>query len=231
MQVDIEKCVGCGICSAYCPTRALSVKDGQCVCDLDLCTECENCLRAHACPRGALCAQKLSWPREFRALMSNPKRSFKGVQGRGTEEMKTNDVTNRYEPGFAGVALEFGRPSVGTHVRDIQYVARRLAVLGVEFEKRNPINSIIDPVTGNMPADVLDEFIISGILELIIPLEKLPEILETIFDAAKHIDTVFSLDLICRVDEDNNIPALELAESLGVFIRPNGKTNVGLGRM
>ena len=82
-----------------------------------------------------------------------------------------------------------------------------------------------------MPEDVLDEFIISGILELIVPLEKLPEVLETVLDAANHIDTVFSLDLIGRVDEDDRIPALELAESLGVFVRPNGKTNVGLGRL
>ena len=55
--------------------------------------------------------------------------------------------------------------------------------------------------------------------------------LETVLDAANHIDTVFSLDLIGRVDEDDRIPALELAESLGVFVRPNGKTNVGLGRL
>ena len=231
MRVDLSRCVGCGICAAYCPTRALSITDGKCVCNLELCTECENCIRAHACPRGALTPQELGWPREFRALMSNPKRSFKGVQGRGTEEMKTNDVTDRYKPGFAGIALEFGRPSVGAHVRDIQYVARRLAALGVEFEKRNPINSIIDPATGDMPEDVLDEFIISGILELIVPLEKLPEVLETVLDAANHIDTVFSLDLIGRVDEDDRIPALELAESLGVLVRPNGKTNVGLGRL
>lgn len=230
MKINIEKCVGCGRCTYYCPTQALSVVEKKCVCDLDKCTECENCIRSKACLLGALEPSELEWPREFRALMSNPKKSFKGVQGRGTEEMKTNDVTDRYKTGYVGLAMEFGRPSVGAHVRDIQYVAQRLAKLGVEFEKMNPINSIIDPETGNMPEDVLDEYIISGILEIMLPIEKLEETLLEIQDAAKNIDTVFSFDLICRVDEKDEVPVVPILEKMGTFYRPNCKTNVGLGR-
>jgi len=230
MKINTEKCVGCGRCTAYCPTKALKVENRKCICNADLCTECENCIRSKACLLGCLEPSELQWPREFRALMSNPKRSFKGVQGRGTEEMKTNDVTDRYKEGYIGMALEFGRPSVGTHVRDIQYVARILAQHGVEFEKMNPINSIIDPATGDMPEDVLDEFIISGILEIIFPIEKTEEIVSLIIEASKHIDTVFSLDMVSRVSEDDTIPAVEILDRMGVFYRKNGKTNVGLGR-
>lgn len=231
MNINTEKCVGCGRCTAYCPTQALHVEEKKCVCDLERCTECENCIRAHACLLGALEPAQLEWPREFRALMSNPKKSFKGVQGRGTEEMKTNDVTDRYKEGYIGLALEFGRPSVGAKVRDIQYVAQRLAEHKVEFEKMNPINSMIDPETGNMPADILDEFIISGILEIIIPIEKTEEILKVILDSAGHIDTVFSLDMVSRVDAQDRIPALEILDNMHLPYRANCKTNVGLGRL
>lgn len=230
MEINTKKCVGCGRCTAYCPTQALTVLDKKCTCDKELCTECENCIRSKACLIGCLSPSELEWPREFRALMSNPKKSFKGVQGRGTEEMKTNDVTDRYKEGYIGMALEFGRPSVGAYVRDIQYVARLLARHGAEFEKMNPINSIIDPKTGDMPADVLDEFIISGILEIIFPIEKTEEILGVIQKSAKHIDTVFSLDMVSRVTADDKIPATEILDRMGVFYRPNCKTNVGLGR-
>lgn len=230
MEINTDKCVGCGRCTAYCPTQALTVVDKKCTCDKALCTECENCIRSKACLLGCLSPSELEWPREFRALMSNPKKSFKGVQGRGTEEMKTNDVTDRYKEGYIGMALEFGRPSVGAHVRDIQYVARLLAQHGAEFEKMNPINSIIDPKTGDMPADVLDEFIISGILEIMFPIEKTEEIIGVIQEAAKHIDTVFSLDMVSRVTADDKIPATEILDRMGVFYRPNCKTNVGLGR-
>lgn len=230
MEINTDKCVGCGRCTAYCPTQALTVVDKKCTCDKALCTECENCIRSKACLLGCLSPSELEWPREFRALMSNPKKSFKGVQGRGTEEMKTNDVTDRYKEGYIGMALEFGRPSVGAHVRDIQYVARLLAQHGAEFEKMNPINSIIDPKTGDMPADVLDEFIISGILEIMFPIEKTEEIIGVIQEAAKHIDTVFSLDMVSRVTADDKIPATDILDRMGVFYRPNCKTNVGLGR-
>lgn len=226
-----EKCVGCGRCTVYCPTQALHVENKKCVCDLDKCTECENCIRAKACLIGAIEPLELEWPRQFRGLMSNPKSSYKGVQGRGTEEMKTNDVTNRYKPGYVGFALEFGRPSVGAHVRDIQYVARLLAQHGAEFEKMNPINSIVNPETGDMPEDVLDEFIISGILEIIIPIEKTEEILGVIKEAAKHIDTVFSLDMVSRVNDDDTIPVIDILNKTDTFYRINCKTNVGLGRM
>jgi hypothetical protein len=49
--------------------------------------------------------------------------------GRGTAEVKTNDVTGRVKEGEAGFVIEFGRPSVGARFRDIQEMTKALAAL------------------------------------------------------------------------------------------------------
>jgi hypothetical protein len=49
-----------------------------------------------------------------------------GVGGRGTEEIKTNDVTGRIGEGEAGIVVELGRPGVGARIRDVERVAMAL---------------------------------------------------------------------------------------------------------
>lgn len=49
--VNIEKCVGCGICTCCCPVDALSGW-GLIVVDQDSCTECLECVEY--CPVDAL---------------------------------------------------------------------------------------------------------------------------------------------------------------------------------
>jgi hypothetical protein len=72
--------------------------------------------------------------------------------------------------------------------------------------------------------------VLSAILELKIPLERLKEVLAAVKEASTRIDTAFSLDLISRVDPDGGTPAPAIAEEAGFTPRPNTKTNVGLGR-
>ncbi len=83
--------------------------------DQDQCTDCGMCFRAKICPVNALYQPSEPWPREVRAILSNPLTEYKGSQvpGRGTEEMKTNDVSGRFRPGEVGVGIELGRPGVG----------------------------------------------------------------------------------------------------------------------
>jgi hypothetical protein len=59
--------------------------------------------------------------------------------GRGTEEMKTNDVTGRYRDGEVGIAAELGRPCVGFRFRDLERVTTGLAERGIRFEPDNPV--------------------------------------------------------------------------------------------
>jgi len=238
MLIDKEKCIGCEECHPYCPVGAISSVETEngtvSEIDQDECVECGACFkRAGVCPVDAIYMPKLAWPRSLREPFSNPhiKHPSTTGQGRGTEEMKTNDVTGRYGYGMAGVAIEMGRPGAGTSLRDMQTVAMALARLGVEFEPNNPVADLMkDQQTGEFKPEVLNEKVLSAILEFKIQNEKLVEALNAVKEVATRIDTVFSLDLISRVHPDGSMPALEIAKAAGFTPRPNTKTNVGLGR-
>jgi Pyruvate/2-oxoacid:ferredoxin oxidoreductase delta subunit len=238
MLIDKETCIGCEDCHPYCPVGAIHTIEAESgpVSEIDQaeCVECGVCFkRSGVCPVDAIYMPILEWPRSIREPFSNPhvKHPSTTGQGRGTEEMKTNDVTGRYGFGIAGVAIEMGRPGVGTSFRDLQTVALALARLGVEFEPKNPVADLMTDVkTGEINAEVLDEKVLSAILEFRIEVEKLEEVLKAIKEVAQQIDTVFSLDLISRVNPDGGVPVLEIAKAAGFTPRPNTKTNVGLGR-
>ena len=238
MLIDKEKCIGCDECHPYCPVGAIRAVEweGKSVSEIDqvACVECGCCFeRSGVCPVDAIYMPKLEWPRAIREYFSNPnvKHPSTTGHGRGTEEMKTNDVTGRFTLGFVGVAVEMGRPGVGTSLRDMQTVAMAIAKLGVEFESQNPVAELMaDPKTGTFDERVLDERVLSAILELKIPLDRLKEVLVAVREVSTKIDTAFSLDLISRVNLDGSTPALVIAKETGFTPRLNTKTNVGLGR-
>ena len=155
-----------------------------------------------------------------------------GVSGRGTEEMKTNDVTGRFRPGWVGVAVEMGRPVAGCTFRQVQSAAVELASTGlVEFEPCNPITSLmLDNKTGYFREEILDERVYSAILEFSVQLEKLPAVLALCKRAAEKTETLFSLD-VCSVTQDGqDRRVLEILALAGMRARPNGKVNLGLGK-
>lgn len=233
VRIDLDLCVGCGECLPYCPMEALHLEDGHVDVDREACVECNICYHSNVCPVGALGMEELKWPREVRAVFSDPLKSHSstGVPGRGTEEMKTNDVTGRFRPGHAGVAVELGRPGTGTYFRDVEKVAMAVARLGIVFEEKNPVTSLmVDKIVGKLRDDVLREKALSAIVEFDVPLSKVSHVLEALREVSQEIDTVFSLDLACVADEANRIPAGEIAEAAGFTLSLNGKTNVGLGK-
>lgn len=235
MKVLTETCIGCGTCLVFCPMRAISLADDVAVIDRQLCVECGVCFRAAECPVDALDEEEdLQWPRTIRPILSNPLTEYKetGVTGRGTEEMKTNDVTGRFKLGEVGFAIDVGRPNVGTLVGEIEKIARELAKLGIVFEECNPITALMeDPAQGIMKDEVRNEMLMSGIIEFKVAREKMLPVLETLREVSGKVDTVFTLGVITRVDEKGEIPILPELEQAGWTVRPNGKTNVGLGRM
>ncbi|MBA4421941.1 MAG: 4Fe-4S ferredoxin [Syntrophus sp. (in: bacteria)] len=236
MLIDREKCIGCEECFPYCPVGAIRLAEGGSVSEIDQaeCVECGCCYkRSSVCPVDAIYMPKLEWPRCLREYFSNPdvKHPSTTGNGRGTEEMKTNDVTGRFGRGEAGVALELGRPGVGTAFRDLETVAMAIARLGVEFESQNPVAELMaDPKTGKFNDAVLNERVLSAIIELKVPVGKLRDVLAVVKEVATKIDTAFSLDLISRVDADGTTPVVAIAQAAGFSPRPNTKTNVGLGR-
>ena len=235
MIVDQEICSGCAQCVAYCPVRAISIVDGVAAIDRDLCVECGVCERLPACPGGAFYMEEsLPWPRSIRAILSNPLTAFKetGVTGRGTEEMKTNDLTNRYVSGQIGFAFDVGRPNVGTSLREVEKITAAFAPLGVHFEPKNPISFLMkDRSTGLLDPEVLDERVMSAVVEFTVPMERVPEILSTIQEVQSRVDTVFTVGVICRVEEDNSIPVIPLLEKEGFVPSSGAKVNVGLGKL
>ena len=104
-----------------------------------------------------------------------------GVHGRGTEEVKTNDVTDRVQAGEAGFTIEFGRPGVGVRFRDVQQMTMALAALPITFEPKNPVFALMaDPATGALRADILNEKVLSAIVELKTTLEYVPAVLRRV---------------------------------------------------
>jgi ferredoxin len=207
--------------------------EGVCDINFDECVECGICLRPDPCPTGALHLQELDEMRELRQAFSNPLVPHKttSVPGRGTEEMKTNDVTGRFKRGHAGVACELGRPGTGTRFSDVEKVAMAVAKVGVSFEPHNPVDALMaDRATGKIKDEYLNEKVLSAIVEFDVEIEKLADALTAIKNVAKELDTVFSLDLACRCEPDNSVPVVAIAESVGFRPSVNGKTNVGLGR-
>lgn len=239
MKVDESKCLGCGRCRSYCTMNAIHfIRDdyGRICAEVDQheCVDCGVCYRAQVCPAEALYEPIPVWPRSVRGTFSNPLVEHKEtrVPGRGTEEMKTNDVTGRFKYGEAGMAVEMGRPSTGARFTDIEKVAMALAALGgITFEPKNPITGLmIDKTTGKMNPEVMNEKVLSAIIEMTVPVERVPEIIQCVREVTKKISTVCSFDLTSKVHPGDAIPAFELARQAGVTPTPNGKTNVGLGK-
>lgn len=240
MQIDASKCVGCGQCRPFCTmgvihfTRNDKGNKVHCTVDEEECVDCGICYRAKICPADALFQPVHGWPRSIRGTFSNPLAEHKEtrVPGRGTEEMKTNDITDRYKRGYAGMAAEMGRPGTGARLRDAEKVFKALAKLGVEFEPHNPLTGLLkNKQTGEMNPEALDEKVLSAIIEMVIPIDKVISVLETMENVAEEINTVFSVDLVARVDEDLSVPTAKIMEKNGKWFSYNGKTNVGLGRL
>jgi NAD-dependent dihydropyrimidine dehydrogenase PreA subunit len=234
VYIDNEACSNCARCMLTCPVGAIYVDRSikQVSIDQELCVECGVCYRSGFCEEDALVRPELAWPRTIRAALSDPLivNPETRIPGRGTEEMKTNDITGRYRSGYLGIAAEMGRPGSGTSFVDIQKVSRALAKLGVEFCPQNPITSLIINKAGDLNPDVLGERVLSGIIEFDVRLEKAPQVLETLRQVSNEIDTVFSLDVISLVEPDGNMPMFSVLEDCGISPSPNGKNNMGLGR-
>ncbi len=242
MVIDEKKCIGCGICVPYCPADAISITQTpsgkKAAINQSLCLECGNCIRPRVvkCPVSAiyeLAPEARSDGRKLRRFFSDPSTThpLTGVPGRGTEEVKTNDVTGRVCRGELGICLEMGRPSVSTSVREIEKVTMALATIGIELEQCNPLSEMLaDTKTGRFKAEYLDEMFVSAIVEFTIPFEKGEEVLNKCRELADIVDTVFSLDLMGCYDADGTLPANALCHSLGIIPRPNCKVNLGMGR-
>lgn len=240
MRIDPDKCTACGLCPDYCPVSCILDAGNFYTIDEDECVECGVCLRDAGCPTEAIFMPEESnrYPRSIRAAFSDP-----GVQypeemfpdlkqgGRGTEEMKTNDVTGNFPRGRFGMTLEFGRPGVGTRLREVEKVTTLLASKGVHFEDSNALYFLLDNLEkGTLKKDVAGEKVLSIIVEFAIDQGQLEEIVTDLKAVLPTVDTVVSWGLVTRFEDDGSLPAIDRLEKLGLSVRPNAKVNMGMGR-
>jgi len=184
------------------------------------------------CPTSAITPDELVWPRVVRRAFSDPQVTHEttGVHGRGTEEVKTNDVTNRVKVGEAGYVIEFGRPTVGVWFRDIDRMTRELAQIGIEFEANNPVtHMMVDKSTGALREDILNEKILSAIVEFKTAIENVPRVLKKVDDVSKVLDTVVAVGVSTRCNENGTNGLGDVLRNEG-FSYVRGKMNLGLGR-
>lgn len=242
MKADKDKCIACKRCFPYCPMGRIQTFHKHDVIpgrvyieiDQDKCTDCGVCVRANICPVKALYQPVEGWPREIRGILSNPLIEFKGSQvpGRGTEEMKTNDVKGSFLTGEVGVGVELGRPGIGAYFRDVEIVSMALmgADIGYELANENPVTHFMsDKKTGKLRDDVLGEKATSAIIEGKCKLERLPEALKALKEAAKKVDTVFTVEVITKVTQEGEAPIKKALEEAGYWYSINSKNNMGLG--
>ncbi len=210
-------------------------KERKATINRDKCIECTVCYNSSICPVDAFELETLEYPRSVREVFATVYKTHSqtNVPGRGTEEMKTNDVTGRFKIGDVGFSVDMGRPGVGVDLVDAEKVTMALGKLGVQFEPENPITFLMKDIkTGELKDDVKKERVHSCIPEFKTKMERLPEILDALEKVSKEINTVFSLGCCIKLNPDGTIPEFvkKSLEEKKISYYPNGKTNVGLGR-
>lgn len=231
-HIDPSRCIGCGECVTVCPMGAVSSAAGETWVDPAECAECGAISRSRVCPADAIRPGALQWPRTLREAFSNPlvPHEATGVPGRGTEEIKTNDVTNRYGPGAMGILIELGRPALGTRFVDVERVVRKFCRHGYRVMPDNPVAGlVVDPATGALRPEILQEKAISVLVEFLLPQGAVSELKALIDELAGEVETVFSVSVALRANPDGSTPFDDLFGP-EIFRLPSGKVNLGLAQ-
>ena len=88
-----------------------------------------------------------------------------------------------------------------------------------------------DVEMGTIRDDIMNEKVLSAIIEIKVPVERAEEIIRLVWDVEKQIDTVVALGVGARCDAEGeeNVVA-PILERLG-YHPQRAKTNIGLGRV
>ena len=237
MIINSEKCVACSKCIPYCPIQCITKVDGEMVIDDEECVECGVCMRNANCPTDAFEASALEMPRLVRKAFSDPFARHTNTKhlhgGRGTEEIKTNDVTGViHSLDMVEVGVEMGRPGIGARFTDVELIISTVAKFGVEFNPLNPLTVyIVDHEAGKLDPAIMNEKVLSCIIEFETSTDKLLDIINALKEASTKVNTVFSVCVLCKIDENNTSIVETTVLDAGYNVRQtSSKTNLGLGR-
>lgn len=231
-EINAEECVECFTCYRGMSTEHLPPRVVRAVRRVLAALRLRFDPEPDICPTAAITPTELEWPRTVRRAFSDVCATHEstGILGRGTEEVKTNDVTGRVDVGEVGFTVELGRPGLGVRFREIERVASALAVAGVTFEPNNPVTHLmVNPATGRIDPEVLGEKVMSAIIEFRVQQEQVPGTLDLLEEVADRLETVMALGLYARCDEEGRTGIEEVLVSREAEIL-RAKTNLGLGR-
>ena len=232
-KINDDACVECGTCYRGMSTEDLNPSMVRGVRKVAKFLRFRFEPEPDVCPTGAFEMNELEMPRLIRQIFSDPVVEHKstGIKGRGTEEVKTNDVSQRVDVGEVGYTIEFGRPGVGVRFSDIQEMTHILAKEGVTFEMNNPITHLMtDKSTGDLRSDILNEKILSAIVEIKTSIAEVERVLEIVEKVTERIDTVTAVGISTRCDDGEDKTLGPLLDKLGYYYS-RAKTNMGLGRI
>ncbi len=210
--------------------EAITLGRDTCSIDPNECSECGTCTRANKCPTDSITSVKLEWPRVIRETFSNPLavHATTLVTGRGTEGIKTNDSQNRYKRGEIGVFIEVGRPVLGGRFEDVEKIVMAFKEHGYDVIPENPIASFIDdPKTGALKPEILNEKVISCVIEFILPDDAAAVMITMIAALSREVKSVFSLSVALRADRKGRSP-FEKLFGTQIYRLPNAKSNIGV---
>ena len=145
--------------------------------------------------------------------------------------MKTNDITGRFKKGEFGFSIDVGRPGVGTRLSNIELFTTKLAEIGVEFEEDSPVTALLIDDLGHINKEIRNERVISAFIEFKISPEKLQQVFKIIKDVEKVIDTVFTVGVISKIENNDITSVIDLINQHGFKVAPNAKVNIGLGKL
>jgi len=123
-----------------------------------------------------------------------------------------------------------GRPGVGAYLRDLEKVVKKVTAKGVAFARENPVFPLIaDPAAGALRPEILNEKVLSAIVEFVVDEDGVLDFIEEIQSFMNaELETVATMSVIARADEQGRADFLEKLKKGGQKPYPNGKVNLGL---
>ena len=106
-----------------------------------------------------------------------------------------------------------------------------MAAEGINFESGNPVTQLMTSIkTGHIREDLLDEKVLSCIVEITVPLAETAYTLKLLKNLSQSVETVVSIGVSTVCDNDGGDPLKEILLDQG-FKLGWAKVNLGLGRI
>jgi hypothetical protein len=134
---------------------------------------------------------------------------------------------------FGGMVSNFrcpvapGRPVLGSRFRDVEKILKKFRPRGYEIVSQNPVVDLIaDPKTGALNPEILDERIISCVIEFIAPEATVHDVMALVHELSFEVESVFSVSIALPAGMQGESRFEELLAT-GVYHLPNRKVNIG----